>query len=111
VIFKFADDTSLLVPENPDVPMQDEFAHVQEWVRSNKRTINFAKTKEIVFHKPHPNRFTVFPSLSKIEIVPEAKLLGITLSCSLSFEKHLQEILSSCQVNRQAPVTYAKRLC
>jgi hypothetical protein len=30
VMFKFADDTSLLVPENSDVPMQDEFAHVQE---------------------------------------------------------------------------------
>ena len=96
VIFKFADDTSLLVPENSDVPMQDEFAHVQEWARSNKMIINLAKTKEIVFHRPHPNRFTLHPSFSEIEIVREAKLLGITLSCSLSFEKHLQEILSCC---------------
>jgi hypothetical protein len=52
VIFKFADDTNLLVPENSDVPMQDEFAHVQEWARSNKMTKHFAKTKEIVFHRP-----------------------------------------------------------
>jgi hypothetical protein len=58
--------------------------------------INFAKCKEIVFHRPHPNRFTVFSSLSEIEIVRQAKPLGIILSCSLSFEKHLQEILSCC---------------
>jgi hypothetical protein len=69
VIFKFADNTSLLVPENSDVNMQDEFAHEQEWARSNKTMINFAKTKEVVFHRPHPYRFTVFPSLSEIEIV------------------------------------------
>ena len=96
VIFKFADDTNLLVPENSEVPMQDEFAHVQEWARSNKMIINLAKTKEIVFHRPHPNRFTLHPSFSEIEIVREAKLLGITLSCNLSFEKHLQDILSCC---------------
>jgi hypothetical protein len=45
VIFKFADETGLLVPEKSDVPMQDEFANVQEWARSNKMMINFAKTK------------------------------------------------------------------
>jgi hypothetical protein len=96
VIFKFADDTNLLVPEKSDVSMQDEFAHVQEWARRNKMIINFAKTKEIVFHRPHPHKFSIVPSFSEIDLVREAKLLGITLSDNLSFEKHVQEILSCC---------------
>jgi hypothetical protein len=69
VIFLFSDDTSLFVPENSDVSMQDEFAQVQEWAKSNEMMINFATTKEIVFRKSHPNRFIVFPNLSEIEIV------------------------------------------
>jgi hypothetical protein len=87
---------TLLVPEKSDVHMQDEFAHMQEWVRSNKMIINFVKTEEIVFHRSYRNRFSVFPSFSAIEIVREAELLGITPTYSLSFEKHLQEICSCC---------------
>jgi hypothetical protein len=62
VIFKFADDTN---PEKSYVPIQYEFAHAQEWARSNKIMTNFAKTTETVFHRPHPNRFSVFPSFSQ----------------------------------------------
>jgi hypothetical protein len=47
-MFKFADDTNLLVPEHTDVTLQDEFANVIEWARRNKMVINFAKTKETV---------------------------------------------------------------
>ena len=94
IIFKFADDTNLLVPENCKVTLQDEFAHVQAWARQNKMTINFAKTKEIVFHRPHPSRFSVLPSFPYIERVNDAKLLGIILSANLSLETHLNYILT-----------------
>jgi hypothetical protein len=30
ILFKFADDTNLLVPENCEVSLQDEFEHVQD---------------------------------------------------------------------------------
>jgi hypothetical protein len=46
ILFKFADDTNLLVPENCEVSLQDEFAHVQDWASQNKMTINFAKTRD-----------------------------------------------------------------
>ena len=96
VIFKFADDTNLLVPENCEVTLQDEFAHVREWASRNKMIINYVKTKEIVFHRPHPSRFSILPSFSNIELVHDAKLLGITLSGNLSFQKHVQQILACC---------------
>jgi hypothetical protein len=50
VIFKFADDTNLLVPENCEVTLQDDFKNVQDWAKSNKMIINYTKTKEIVFY-------------------------------------------------------------
>lgn len=78
------------------MPIQDEFAHAQGWARRNKMIINFAKTKEIVFLRPHPNRFSVFPSFSEIELVCEAKPLRVTFSGSLSFEKYVQETSSCC---------------
>ena len=31
-IFKYADDTTLLVPENSDVDLADEFNHIKGWL-------------------------------------------------------------------------------
>jgi len=52
VIIKFADDTTLLVPENTDVDLDVEFRQVTEWAESNRLTLNTGKTKEIVFRRP-----------------------------------------------------------
>ena len=49
LLFKYADDTNLLVPENTNVDLVDEFSNIQEWADSNGIVINLHKTKEIVF--------------------------------------------------------------
>ena len=33
-LFKYADDTNLLVPENTNVDLVDEFSNIQEWADS-----------------------------------------------------------------------------
>jgi hypothetical protein len=48
ILFKFADDTNLLVPENCEVYLQDEFAHVQDWA-SQKKMIISRKLKRLFF--------------------------------------------------------------
>jgi hypothetical protein len=53
-IFKFADDTNLLVPESSDVGIEIEFNHVKDWAIRNRLHINVAKTKEIVLRRPRP---------------------------------------------------------
>ena len=55
VIIKFADNTTLLVPENTDVGLDVEFRHVTEWAESNRLTLNTGKTKEIVLRPPKLN--------------------------------------------------------
>ena len=51
-ILKYADDTSILVPQHSSVSMQEEFWNVQTWSTANKLQINLNKTKEIVFRRP-----------------------------------------------------------
>ena len=72
-----ADDTNLLVPENTDIPLSDEFSHIQLWVKCNGliRPINFDKTKELVLHRPHPSKHSLPQSLEGIECVHTVKLL------------------------------------
>ena len=47
VLFKYADDTSLLVPAYSDVSLLGEFDHIKQWADVNKMIINITKTKEI----------------------------------------------------------------
>ena len=49
-LFKYADDTTLLVPEHSDVDIDTEFGNIQVWALDNKLCINTIKTKEIVLH-------------------------------------------------------------
>jgi len=48
VIFKYADDTNLLVPENTDCTLADEFSHIKRLADTNGLIINFDKTKELL---------------------------------------------------------------
>jgi hypothetical protein len=95
-IFKYADDTNVLVPEHSDVTLAAEFANIQDSARLNKMMINLSKTKEIVFHRPHPSKFTVPLIDNSIEQVTDAKLLGLILSDNLSFENHINAVLAAC---------------
>ena len=95
-IFKFADDTNLLVPEQSDISMEEEFTNIQDWARRNKMVINLSKTKEIVFRRPHPGKFALSPSIEEVEIVREAKLLGVILTDNFSFDMHVNSILATC---------------
>ena len=82
-IVKYADDASLLVPEKTDVQINYEFDNVVAWASENKLRIKMAKTKEIVFHKPHPKNLLPPTTLPGIERVLSAKLLGVWLQSDL----------------------------
>ena len=34
-LLKYADDTTLLVPSNPDFDLKDEFENVKQWAKDN----------------------------------------------------------------------------
>ena len=57
IIFKYADETNFMLPENTDVCLREEFDKMKEWAKINRMHLNLAKTKEIVFRRlnSHPN--------------------------------------------------------
>lgn len=66
-ISKFADDSNLIVFEQCEVTIQEEMANVLDcWARLNKMVVNFSKTNEIVFHRPHPSDFSLLPTFDNI---------------------------------------------
>ena len=74
---KYAADASLLVPEQTDDEINEEFKHVLKWAVDNKLTVNMAKTKELVFHRPNPRNCVQPTVIQGIERVICAELLGV----------------------------------
>jgi hypothetical protein len=68
--------------------------HLREWAGINKLVINFKKTKEIVLCRS--GRAVNLPScISDIEQVREVKLLGVHFNNHLSFDVHVNSIVSA----------------
>jgi hypothetical protein len=57
--------------------------------------LNVKKTKELVFHRPHP-RQTLPDPLPQIARVKELKLLGVVVNATFKIDEHLLKILSLC---------------
>ena len=95
-ILKYADDTTLLVPQYSSTGLELEFAHLIHWSQENKLKVNTSKTKEIVFRRPRLSARFIPSSLPGIEQVNSAKVLGLILSHSLSPACHIGAILTQC---------------
>jgi hypothetical protein len=52
IVFKYADDTNLLVPEHTDVQVCDEYEAIRAWAVRNKMVINVSKTKRNCVSSP-----------------------------------------------------------
>jgi len=79
ILLKYADDSTLLCPENTGTSVELEMAHIIERAKTNKLLLNLLKTEEMVFHRPNPRRI-MFPDKLKvqdIERVSQLKLLGV----------------------------------
>ena len=76
-IFKYADDTTLLVPEHTNSNISDEFEHIQVWAPASKLVINQDKIKEIVFRRPRPSYFHIPLVAGNIEQLDSVKFLGV----------------------------------
>ena len=85
-ITKYADDSSLLVPEIDDVGLYDELQNLLKWAEVNKMQVNMAKTKEIVFHRPNTRNVLFQIELPDMERVLCAKLLGVWLQADMGMK-------------------------
>jgi hypothetical protein len=85
----------VLVPENSDISLSQEFGNNKVWAISNKMVTNFSQTKEI-FYRPNLYHSLCPTSLENIEQLKEAKLLGLIINNKFRFNSHIQLILRQC---------------
>ena len=94
-IVKYADDTTLVVPQHTDCSVEVELQHIVNWSCDNKQTINTSKTKEIIFWKSGKSTKNInIPLIPHIERVDQVKLLGVLLTSNLSFTPHIDYTLA-----------------
>jgi len=95
-LFKYADDTTLLIPEHTDTDIGVEFSHIKAWASANHLSLNLTKTKEIVFRRPRARSLYLPPAIDNIEQLDCCKLLGVMFQSNCKMDLHVQNILSQC---------------
>ena len=95
-ICKYADDTTLLVPETSDLDLCTEWENIKTWAKDNALIINMNKTKEVVFCQPNPRLDLRLQPIQSIETVRCVKLLGINLTSDLKFSGHIKDLVTKC---------------
>ena len=100
----FADDTSITQSSSTILELNARLnlgaSGVFAWANLNDMALNTSKTKSILittqqkFHRLNDHSLDVMINGKLIEQVEHAKLLGVTLDCHLTWEKHIENIRS-----------------
>jgi hypothetical protein len=95
-LLKYADDVTLLNPENVVVSMETEVAHILDLARENKMPVNMVKTTAMIFHRLNP-KLIIFPNeVDNIQRVTSFKLFCVLLKPDLNFNDHASSIVTVC---------------
>jgi Reverse transcriptase (RNA-dependent DNA polymerase) len=94
---KYADDTYLIVPAHNADSRTAELVNIESWACVNNLPLNRSKTSEIIFTDNKMRRqYQLPPLMNGINRVSTIKVLGVTVTSSLSFSEHVSEVLKSC---------------
>jgi len=99
-LFKFADDTYLLVPSINSQTCEDELVHVSNWARENNLELNQSKSLELLITAPGVRganaRSNPPPPIRGIERVCKIKVLGVVINDRLSADDHVAKTIADC---------------
>jgi len=102
-LIKYANDTYVIIPACNVDSRQLEMDHIGEWAERNNLVLNRSKSAEIVFTDSRKRRPVVPTSpLTDIARVQSLKVLGVTISSSLSLSEHVNKVISSCACSQYA---------
>ena len=96
-LLKFADDTAIvgLIENDDESEYRNSIVETTKWCRDNYLYLNENKSKEMIFdfNKQRYSRHQPITLNGKvIEIVEEAKHLGVLIDKQLNFEKHINDV-------------------
>ena len=96
--FKFVDDVTISesVPKFAPSNIQNAVTDIQEWSEANRFRLHQKKCKElrIDFKKTRSSFPPIEVNGEPLEVVEEAKLLGLTITPTLKWNKHVNNIIS-----------------
>jgi hypothetical protein len=96
IVFLYADDKTLMVPQNTDVDVSVELQAIEKRASLDRMIINMKKTKEIVFQRPNVRHCLLPDPMAGIERVTETKLLGVLFCDNLKFDVHVRKLMTLC---------------
>ena len=94
-IFKYADDTYLIIPEDQFNTTEAEIKNIESWAENNNLRLNKEKSKEIIFSRPR-NCHELPEKMDNIPRVQEINVLGISLDTKLRIRNHVRQTISKC---------------
>jgi len=90
LLCKYADVTYLLVPAINTPSISRELQHISDWASTNNLKLNNANSQEMIVHHPRKKRQFTYPNeILGIKRVDKRKVLGITVSDTLTFHNHV----------------------
>ena len=96
--YKYADDLTVVhvTKKGEFEDLQAELNHIKTWCTENRMLLNEKKTKIIhVQHRKTQRKPIIESENSTIEVVPEAKLLGVHIHESLKWKVHVTKTIKS----------------
>ena len=97
-LWKYVDDTteSEIIPKGAVSNMQESVDLTNNWSTSNNLCLNLDKCKElqISFSKQSSHFQPLSIGEHRLELITECKLLGVTISDDLKWNKHIDNIVS-----------------
>jgi len=97
LIFKYADDTYIVIPAANANSRSAQLDHVDGWVQNNNLRLNKAKSSEIIFtncKRKHAEGLP--PRISNVRRVTSIKMLGVTMTNHLSAGEHVRDVIGKC---------------
>ena len=94
-LYKYADDTYLLVPaKNMSDLIPQEMDNITDWARANNLKLNSAKCCEIIISLPTSDRrpTNLPPPHTGFARVEDITALAVTFTKTLSFEPHVLKV-------------------
>jgi len=97
LVCKYADDSYIIIPASNCHTRLAEIEHIESWSKVNNLTPNRSKTVEVIFvDKKRKLTATLPPPISGISRSTTLKILGVTITGSLSMAGHIHAIVISC---------------
>ena len=94
----------MVVPASNSHTIDLEMQHVSEWAQLNNLRLNTTKSVELIIHRPGVmlDKLSVPPPTLGLTRKTTTKILGVTITDTLSFSPHITDVIARCSQTNYA---------